>query len=166
MPGVFVELVFVDSRGLGPVDATPRVVATLAVEAAALVERGLPPFEVMSGFGAAFFLAFRFGGARGFLEQRMAADEGAGTMVAVQGEADDTALLRAVLEAAGLDLDDCVSVGEGVDRAALPRWVLWRQDDNGDRFVVETFTGRRKADDRAARMEAGGHKQLYWVASA
>lgn len=160
------ELVFVDSRGLGPVETPPRVIATLSTDAEVLVDRGLPPFEVMSGFEAAFFLAFRYGEARGYLEQRMAPEEGERTMLAVQGDADDTALLQAVLEAAGLDLDDCLMVADHIDRAAFPRWVLWRQDDNGTRVEVATFTGRRKADDQAARMEAGGHKQLYWVAAA
>lgn len=162
-----VDLVFVDSRGMGPVEAPARVVATLALDATALVERGLPPFEVMSGLDAAFFLVFRWGTEqRGYLEQRMAPGEDRHTVVAVHGEGQHAEILHAVLEAAGLDLDDCVSIGAGIDRAAFPRWVIWRQDDNGGRFEVETLTGRHKAEVRAEAFEARGHKQLYWVEAA
>lgn len=43
------------------------------------------------------------------------------------------------------------------------RWVVWRQDDNGNRFVVARKASRAEADELAAEMEARGHKQLYWV---
>jgi hypothetical protein len=45
-------------------------------------------------------------------------------------------------------------------------WVVWRQDDNGNRFVVARRESREEADALAAEMEARGHKQLYWVAAA
>ncbi|MEV4276363.1 hypothetical protein [Actinoplanes xinjiangensis] len=45
-------------------------------------------------------------------------------------------------------------------------WVVWRQDDNGNRFVVTTRAVRAEAEEVAAEMEARGHKQLYWVAAA
>ncbi|GAA2714946.1 hypothetical protein [Actinoplanes palleronii] len=47
-----------------------------------------------------------------------------------------------------------------------PRWVVWRQDDNGNRYVVARKDSRSEADELAATMEARGHKQLYWVAAA
>lgn len=43
------------------------------------------------------------------------------------------------------------------------QWVVWRQDDNGNRFVVARKASRAEADELAAEMEARGHKQLYWV---
>ncbi|WP_198170623.1 hypothetical protein [Actinoplanes awajinensis] len=46
------------------------------------------------------------------------------------------------------------------------RWVVWRQDDNGNRYVVARKDSRAEADQLAATMEARGHKQLYWVAAA
>ncbi|GGN43366.1 hypothetical protein FHR83_001810 [Actinoplanes campanulatus] len=46
------------------------------------------------------------------------------------------------------------------------RWRVWRQDDNGNRFVVARFTSRAEAEKLAAEMESRGHKQLYWVAAA
>ncbi|GAA0428834.1 hypothetical protein Aca07nite_36970 [Actinoplanes capillaceus] len=46
------------------------------------------------------------------------------------------------------------------------RWVVWRQDDNGNRFVVARFASRAEAEELAAEMESRGHKQLYGVAAA
>lgn len=157
------ELLFVDSRGLSPVDIRPRIIATLHLSVDELVERGLPPFEVMSGPGASFFLVFVWGEARGYLEQLMEPEDGEQTEIAVQGEADDAAILHAVLEAAAADLSDCAVIADHIDRAAFTRWTVWRQDDNGNRDVVETHTGRRKAERAVKRYEARGHKQLYWV---
>ncbi|MDP9094862.1 MAG: SPOR domain-containing protein [Actinomycetota bacterium] len=42
-------------------------------------------------------------------------------------------------------------------------WVLKRQDDNGNRFVVSRYLTREEADAAAAEFDARGHKQLYWV---
>jgi len=39
-----------------------------------------------------------------------------------------------------------------------PQWTVWRQDDNGHRFVVA-----HHADRTAAEAQARGHKQLWWV---
>jgi hypothetical protein len=44
------------------------------------------------------------------------------------------------------------------------RWVVWRQDDNGNRFEVARKDSRADAEELATAMEARGHKQLYWVA--
>ncbi|GAA3735519.1 hypothetical protein [Micromonospora maritima] len=43
-------------------------------------------------------------------------------------------------------------------------WTVWRQDDNGNRYEVSRHASRAEADSTAARMEARGHKQTYWVA--
>ena len=40
-------------------------------------------------------------------------------------------------------------------------WMVWRQDDNGNRFVVERHLSREEALALVAELEAGGHKQLY-----
>ena len=44
-----------------------------------------------------------------------------------------------------------------------PQWTVWRQDDNGHRFVVAHHADRESAQVQAAEMQARGHKQLYWV---
>jgi hypothetical protein len=49
---------------------------------------------------------------------------------------------------------------------ASARWIVWRQDDNGNRFEVAQKQSRAEAEELAAVMEARGHKQLYWVAQA
>lgn len=45
-------------------------------------------------------------------------------------------------------------------------WTLWRQDDNGNRFVIARFGAREAADAEQRRFEALGHKQTYWVERA
>jgi hypothetical protein len=44
-------------------------------------------------------------------------------------------------------------------------WVVWRQDDNGNRYEVARLDSRADAEALAATMEARGHKQTYWVAA-
>jgi hypothetical protein len=46
------------------------------------------------------------------------------------------------------------------------RWIVWRQDDNGNRFEVARKDSRAEAEELAAVMEARGHKQTYWIAEA
>jgi hypothetical protein len=45
---------------------------------------------------------------------------------------------------------------------ALP-WRVVRQDDNGNRYLVGRHSTREEARQVIARLEAGGHKQLYWI---
>jgi RpiB/LacA/LacB family sugar-phosphate isomerase len=46
---------------------------------------------------------------------------------------------------------------------SAPRFVLMRQDDNGNRYVVARYTDHASATAAAETFEARGHKQLYWV---
>lgn len=43
------------------------------------------------------------------------------------------------------------------------RWALWRLDDNGNRFLMETYDSRERAEAAAREYTARGHKQTYWV---
>ena len=45
-------------------------------------------------------------------------------------------------------------------------WIVWRQDDHGNRAEVARFTVQDEADELCRTMEARGHKQLYWVVPA
>jgi 8-oxo-dGTP diphosphatase len=45
-------------------------------------------------------------------------------------------------------------------------WLLRRQDDNGNRYEMARFETRAQAQAAAARFEARGHKQLYFVERA
>jgi hypothetical protein len=44
-------------------------------------------------------------------------------------------------------------------------WQLWRQDDNGNRFLVGEFSTRDLAVLRLDELARGEHKQIYWVSS-
>lgn len=41
---------------------------------------------------------------------------------------------------------------------------LWRQDDNGNRFLVGTFADRAAAEARQRQLTRAIHKQTYWIA--
>jgi len=43
------------------------------------------------------------------------------------------------------------------------RWILWRQDDNGHKFQIESFTDRARAESAKGEFESRHHKQIYWV---
>ena len=45
-------------------------------------------------------------------------------------------------------------------------WQLWRQDDNGNRFLVGNFTGRAVAEQRLTELTQNQHKQTYWISKA
>jgi hypothetical protein len=40
---------------------------------------------------------------------------------------------------------------------------VWRQDDNGNHFLVDTFDDRKSAEMRIAALAASDHKQVYWL---
>jgi hypothetical protein len=56
--------------------------------------------------------------------------------------------------------------GATVHSGPSASWIVWRQDDNGNRFEVARFRERADADAFATTMGARGHKQIYWVAAA
>jgi hypothetical protein len=41
---------------------------------------------------------------------------------------------------------------------------LWRQDDNGNRFLVASYRSRSLAERRLAELTRCLHKQFYWIA--
>lgn len=44
-----------------------------------------------------------------------------------------------------------------------PTWAVLRQDDHGNRFIVETGLTREDAERLVAVFQGRGHKQLYWA---
>ena len=40
---------------------------------------------------------------------------------------------------------------------------LFREDDNGARFLIGCFYSREAAQEKAAELAKGGHKQYYFV---
>ncbi len=49
------------------------------------------------------------------------------------------------------------------DRHTPALWSVWRQDDNGNRFLVESGLSRDTARRTASEFERRGHKQTYWI---
>ena len=43
-------------------------------------------------------------------------------------------------------------------------WTVYRQDDNGNRFVVQKHLSEEEALRVVQEFEARGHKQVYWAA--
>jgi hypothetical protein len=52
-----------------------------------------------------------------------------------------------------------------MDHETPARWQVWRQDDNGARFLIATYPDEADARARLAEMKrtGGHHKQLYWL---
>lgn len=42
---------------------------------------------------------------------------------------------------------------------------LWRQDDNGNRFLVGTYADRNEAEARMAELSRYPHRQTYWIST-
>ncbi|QDT40005.1 hypothetical protein Pan241w_00580 [Gimesia alba] len=42
-------------------------------------------------------------------------------------------------------------------------WSVWRQGDDGNRFLIEEELSEGAARQMVAEFEARGHKQLYWA---
>jgi hypothetical protein len=53
------------------------------------------------------------------------------------------------------------SPGQGPSPKAEDNWLVFRQDDNGNRFEVARNLSREAALEMVERLEALGHKQSY-----
>jgi len=59
------------------------------------------------------------------------------------------------------------AVQERTTPGSEPRsWVVWRQDDHGNRVEVARHAARADAEEQVAALESRGHKQTYWVSQA
>lgn len=50
-----------------------------------------------------------------------------------------------------------------MSRHREPPWELWRQDDNGNRFLVSRFSRPEQAEACLQRLKRSPHKQWYWI---
>jgi 2-methylisocitrate lyase-like PEP mutase family enzyme len=66
------------------------------------------------------------------------------------------------LEAANAPLAYQRAIGRSPGR----QWTLWRQDDHGNRFAVESFSIRSLAQARLREFESRSHHQVYWLESS
>ncbi len=62
-------------------------------------------------------------------------------------------------------LEESLRLAEVPGNAAT-RHQVWRQDDNGNVFLVASFDCRGDAEREIARLAGGGHKQSYWITAA
>jgi hypothetical protein len=46
---------------------------------------------------------------------------------------------------------------------SFPSWSVWRQDDNGNRFLVHANLSEPEAKRQVEQFESLGHKQCYWA---
>lgn len=46
------------------------------------------------------------------------------------------------------------------------KFELWREDDNGQRFLVDRYLARDDAKQRLAELTRVQHKQSYWIVEA
>ena len=55
-------------------------------------------------------------------------------------------------------------IGGGAASSGPPieDWTVWREDDNGARFVVRAGLPRAAAKTLAEELQLRGHKQSYW----
>ncbi len=42
-------------------------------------------------------------------------------------------------------------------------WSLYRIDDNGNKFLVKTFSDKSEAEGLLHDFESKGHKQTFWI---
>ncbi len=61
--------------------------------------------------------------------------------------------------------NECVDERLGTERQKTggPSWAVWRQDDNGNLFVVRGGLTESAALTLLRSLEREGHKQTYWV---
>ena len=50
-----------------------------------------------------------------------------------------------------------------VNLAELPVWVLWREDDNGNRVEIDRYRSYAKAEQDERIYADRGHRQSYWI---
>jgi hypothetical protein len=73
-------------------------------------------------------------------------------------------LLRDLLRGARDTSATTATLGPSLAPETAERWVVWRQDDNGNRSEVSSHDSEREAREMAIDMDARGHKQTYWIA--
>jgi len=44
-------------------------------------------------------------------------------------------------------------------------WELWRQDDNGNSFLVGRYDRKSAAESKLAEISRVLHKQTYWISA-
>lgn len=71
-----------------------------------------------------------------------------------------------LFETLAIDERDVGWMNPAVELEQLPRWALWREDDNANQFEIDRFRSYSKAIAQERMYTARGHRQFYWVDSA
>lgn len=74
----------------------------------------------------------------------------------------DWATVEDIVKRTLVDKSVAVTVYD-LDLAGAKKWQLWRQDDGGNQYLVESFTTESAANKMMKKCEERGHKQVYWV---
>ncbi|MDI3289615.1 hypothetical protein [Polyangium sp. 15x6] len=143
--------------GPRPLAAVARSIDSLVTEMRGDTVRFFQP-----GFGWLVETCFVSATGRGFWAVSDL-ERGAGLEIRTIRGDDPTEAAQDLAEALALDTPEVQWVDPRIDVAALPRWSLWRQDDNGQRYEMSTFLSYSRAMRECAAFEARGHKQMYWV---
>lgn len=87
-----------------------------------------------------------------------------GALLDAGKDATEVELLRTVASRLGVrwghDSLGWWAVVQGED---FPSWAVWRQDDNGNRFLMQANLTETNARQLVAHYEGLGHKQVYWA---
>ena len=95
-----------------------------------------------------------------------------GTEIPVQildgGESStEVELLRTIVSKMGLQWGhDKFGWWAVVPGDSFPSWLVIRQDDSGNEYVVEANLTKEQAEEMARDLEDRGHKQTYWCKDA
>lgn len=90
-------------------------------------------------------------------------DSAAAELLDAGPHATETELLRTVASRLGVQWGhDEFGWWAAVQGSDFPSWAVWRQDDSGNKFLVEANLTEQQAQSVAASFEAKGHKQAYW----
>ena len=74
------------------------------------------------------------------------------------------AIAQVLPETVDLNADITAHLARRADATDVARWELWRQDDNGNKFLVSVHPDEAAARSRLAGFESGVvHKQSYWI---
>ena len=78
-------------------------------------------------------------------------------------ERSEVELLRTIVSRMGMQWGhDDFGWWAVVRGGGFPSWAVWRQDDSGTKYPVESNLTEPQAHALVAEFEAKGHKQAYW----
>jgi len=87
-----------------------------------------------------------------------------GVLLDAGKDASEVELLRTIASRLGVHWGhDELGWWAAVPLPDFPSWSVWRQDDNGNKFLVEANLTDSEAKQLVKNFESLGHKQCYWA---